>query len=190
MKFRNIADLHNKTTAILKDVQKNGYVVITNHGRPEAIIKKFSEDDIEDFILSGRALSNISDPYKYPTVKTDFLIGEGGVLQTSSEKTFKRKLDNNEIEDIFKKIIKVLKSYNATIIKVFGSFARGDFTGSSDIDLLVRFSEKKSLIDLVKIEDFLISTIGLKVDLLTENSLSPDIRKKVDKEAKLLYEKS
>ena len=48
-------------------------------------------------------------------------------------------------QTIMKKIISILKKNNASMIKVFGSFARGDFDNTSDIDLIVDFSERKSL---------------------------------------------
>ena len=59
MKFKNIAELHNKTTEILKNVKQEGYVIITNHGKPEAIIRKFSEDDIEDLVINNNVIKTI-----------------------------------------------------------------------------------------------------------------------------------
>jgi predicted nucleotidyltransferase len=76
------------------------------------------------------------------------------------------------------------------LIKVFGSFARGDFDSNSDIDLIVNFSDRKSLIDLARIEDELENSTGCKIDLLTENSISPYILERVNREAKVIYEKS
>ena len=93
-------------------------------------------------------------------------------------------------QTIMKKIISILKKNNASMIKVFGSFARGDFDHTSDIDLIVDFSERKSLIDLARIEDELKTETGFNIDLHTENSLSPYIRERVNSEAKVIYEKS
>ncbi len=57
----------------------------------------------------------------------------------------------------------------------------------SDIDLLVRFSKPKGfnwLDAAFEIED----ALGKKVDLVTENSLSPFIRENVLKDLQVLYE--
>ena len=93
-------------------------------------------------------------------------------------------------QTIMKKIISILKKNNASMIKVFGSFARGDFDNTSDIDLIVDFSDRKSLIDLARIEDELKTETGFNIDLLTKNSLSPYIIDRVNSEAKVVYEKS
>jgi len=71
---------------------------------------------------------------------------------------------------------------------VFGSYARGDHTSDSDIDLLVRLSKRKSLLDLVRIERELSERLGRKVDLLTENSISPYLRDTIQKELRVIYD--
>jgi predicted nucleotidyltransferase len=54
--------------------------------------------------------------------------------------------------------------------------ARGEATKKSDIDLLVKFGKRKSLLSVVKLERELSLALGRKVDLLTESALSPYIR--------------
>ena len=51
--MRNIAELHNKTSEVLREVNKEGYVIITSHGKAVAYIKKFSEEEIEDFVIEN-----------------------------------------------------------------------------------------------------------------------------------------
>ncbi|MBU1600207.1 nucleotidyltransferase domain-containing protein, partial [bacterium] len=58
----------------------------------------------------------------------------------------------------------------------------------SDLDLLVRFSKRKSLLDLVGIEMELTSELGIKVDLLTEKSISPYLKDRIMKELKVIYD--
>ena len=53
MKFRNIAELHNKTSEILKEIDDEGYIIITSHGKPTAMIKKISEEEIEDLVIEN-----------------------------------------------------------------------------------------------------------------------------------------
>ncbi|MBA7509455.1 hypothetical protein ES705_01405 [subsurface metagenome] len=66
MKFRNVVELHNKTSEILREIEKDEYVIITSHGKPKAIIQKFSEEDIEDFVIenSPRIRKSIEEAYK------------------------------------------------------------------------------------------------------------------------------
>ncbi len=91
-------------------------------------------------------------------------------------------------ENLFKNIIKLIKKHGAKKIAVFGSYARGEEKPKSDIDILVEFSERKSLLDLVGIEQELSDALGMKVDLLTEKSISPYLIGRIKKEMKVIYE--
>ena len=73
------------------------------------------------------------------------------------------------------------------MVGVFGSVARGEETESSDIDLLVKFSKRKSLLAIVKLERELSTALGKKVDLLTEAALSPYLREGILNELKVIY---
>lgn len=78
---------------------------------------------------------------------------------------------------------------DVAFLGVFGSFARGDFKTTSDIDLLVRFSKRKSLLELVRIEREFSSQLGKPVDLVTEDSVSPYIIKNIKRQLKTVYER-
>lgn len=88
------------------------------------------------------------------------------------------------------KILEICKKNDITFLAIFGSFARDDFTKDSDIDLLVRFSRRKSLLDLVRIEREFSEILGRKVDLLTEASISPYLKDRINKELEVIYEKA
>lgn len=90
---------------------------------------------------------------------------------------------------IFKKIISILKNNRISRISIFGSYARGENNLESDIDIIVKFSEKKSLLEIVRIERELYESIGIRVDLLTEKSISPYLIDKIKREEKVIYEK-
>jgi predicted nucleotidyltransferase len=71
---------------------------------------------------------------------------------------------------------------------VFGSHSRGEEKEGSDLDVLIQFkSEDKSLLDLIRLENNLSDLLGKKVDLVTEEALSPLIRDSVFKNLKLVY---
>ena len=85
------------------------------------------------------------------------------------------------------KITEICRENNVAMLGVFGSVARGEATEKSDIDLLVKFSERKGLLALVRLERILSDTLGRKVDLLTEAAISPYIRENILKDLRVLY---
>ena len=89
---------------------------------------------------------------------------------------------------IFKKVTSILKRYGAKEISVFGSYARGEEEKTSDLDIIVKFSERKSLFDIVGIEQELSEELGIKVDLLTEKSISPYLIDRIKKEMVVIYQ--
>jgi len=89
--------------------------------------------------------------------------------------------------EIEKTVIDVLGKYNALHIGIFGSFARGEAGPGSDLDLLVDFKERKSLLTLVRIERELSEAVGMKVDLLTEQAISPYLIDSIKSELKVVY---
>jgi len=91
-------------------------------------------------------------------------------------------------DNIFKHISQRLKGEGARKIALFGSYAKGNEEPESDIDIMVEFSERKSLLELVRIERELSEILGIKVDLLTEKSISPYLIDKIKKEMKIIYE--
>jgi len=85
------------------------------------------------------------------------------------------------------RMIDICRQNNVSMIGVFGSMARGEAKKKSDIDLIVRFSKRKSLLAMVRLERELSEALGRKVDLLTEAAISPYIREGVLKELKVIY---
>ena len=75
-------------------------------------------------------------------------------------------------------IINYLRPYNPERIGIFGSFARKEETPESDIDILVKFKETLSLLDLAKIHRELSLILGKDVDLVTEASVKNEKLKK------------
>ena len=73
----------------------------------------------------------------------------------------------------------VAKEYSVKTIGVFGSVARNEQTGESDIDLLVEFSKPVGFVTFMRLENFLSEQLGKHVDLVTSDSLKPVIRQDV-----------
>jgi len=78
-----------------------------------------------------------------------------------------------------KTIVTKLTEEGVEKVELFGSFAREEANDESDIDLLVEFSEPKTLLDIARIERQLSDKIGKEIDLVTEESLSPHIAEKI-----------
>jgi uncharacterized protein len=87
------------------------------------------------------------------------------------------------------RLIDICRQNDVSMVGVFGSMARGKAKKKSDIDLLVRFSKRKSLLAVVRLERELSEALGRKVDLLTEGALSPYLRDRILRETKVVYEK-
>jgi predicted nucleotidyltransferase len=93
---------------------------------------------------------------------------------------------NTNIKNIKQKILPVLKQYDVSRAALFGSYARGENETESDLDLLVEFKGEKSLLDLAGLKIALEELLGMKVDVLTYNSLHHLLKEKILKEQKIL----
>ncbi len=90
---------------------------------------------------------------------------------------------------IINKILPIIKEYNINYAAIFGSYARGEETKSSDLDILVSFSKPVSFFDIVEIEEKISKKVNIKkVDLVTEKALHPEIKKYVKKDLKVIYD--
>lgn len=85
-------------------------------------------------------------------------------------------------------IVAILTKNDAEWIAIFGSYARGDASPTSDIDILVTFARKKSLFSLIRIEDELTRALHMKVDLVTENAVSPYLADAIYRDAVVIYD--
>jgi len=91
-----------------------------------------------------------------------------------------------ELEGLKNKIIPILERYEVKKAAVFGSFVRGEQKENSDIDILIEFKGKKSLLDLAGLKIELEDALKRKVDVLTYNSLHPLLKDRILKEQKVI----
>lgn len=86
------------------------------------------------------------------------------------------------------KLTEICHQNNIKQLSIFGSMARGEATIDSDIDLLVKFYDRKSLLAIIKLEREISTALNRKVDLLTEAAISPYLRKGIKQDLKVIYE--
>lgn len=91
-------------------------------------------------------------------------------------------------QEIESKLVAILSKYDVQKIGIFGSYAKGVQMPDSDLDVLVNFKDVKSLLTLIRIERELSESIGVKVDLLTEQSVSPYLIDRIKSELKVIYQ--
>jgi len=70
----------------------------------------------------------------------------------------------------------VTKRYNPTLLGIFGSYARGEESEKSDLDILIDFDAKINLLELIGIEQELSELLGIKVDLITLRSVNASLK--------------
>lgn len=73
---------------------------------------------------------------------------------------------------------------------LFGSFARGEETPLSDVDLLVQYDDEGiSLLKHAAMLNELEKILNLPVDIVEDGTLRPRISENVNQERKLIYER-
>ncbi|TSA46408.1 hypothetical protein D4R51_00205 [bacterium] len=86
----------------------------------------------------------------------------------------------NNIITIKKAIVPILKRNGVVKAGIFGSYARGEATKKSDVDVLIKVKAKKfSLFDLVGLELELKKALGKDVDLLTYDGIDPLLKDRI-----------
>ena len=73
------------------------------------------------------------------------------------------------------------KRYNVKELGIFGSYARGQRKKTSDVDILVKFSPKATLFDFVGLGNYLEEKLKIKVDVVSERGIRPELRSNIIK---------
>jgi predicted nucleotidyltransferase len=76
-------------------------------------------------------------------------------------------------KDIFR------QRYRITEVGIFGSYARGEQTATSDVDVLVDYEQAPPLSKLVELQEYLSDLVGMPVDVVTKKGLKPRIREQI-----------
>jgi len=95
-------------------------------------------------------------------------------------------LKEDQIDEIKKTLIDVLRKHEVKKAALFGSIVRGEATEESDIDLLIEFEGRKSLLDLAGLKLDLQELLRRRVDVLTYKSLHPLLRERILSEQEVI----
>jgi hypothetical protein len=75
--------------------------------------------------------------------------------------------------------IKLKKRFGIKEIGIFGSYARGEQTEKSDVDILVDFYELPDVFDLLKLERSLRRLLRCKVDVVRKPAIRKELRDRI-----------
>jgi len=91
----------------------------------------------------------------------------------------KRIKNTKEIEKIKEKITPILKQYKVTKAGIFGSYARGEQTKKSDVDILIEIGAWASLITLIRLRRNLQEALGKKVDVVEYETIRKELKEQI-----------
>ncbi|MDE0633185.1 MAG: nucleotidyltransferase family protein [Caldilineaceae bacterium] len=88
-------------------------------------------------------------------------------------------------------VLTLLRAHKATLsqrfgvteLALFGSFARDQNAGESDVDILVRFDRPATSDTYFGTQFYIEDLLGLQVDLVTDKALRVELRPYVEREA-------
>jgi uncharacterized protein len=80
-------------------------------------------------------------------------------------------------------ILRAAARHHATHVRVFGSVRRGDATGSSDLDLLVRMRPEASVLDQIALARELEGRLKRRVDVVNDDSVYWYVEPQIQAEA-------
>ncbi len=76
----------------------------------------------------------------------------------------------------------VVQKYRVREIGIFGSFARGDQSRTSDVDILVDYNGIPDLFEFINLERYLQRLLRKKVDLVRKPAIRKELKDRILKE--------
>ena len=96
------------------------------------------------------------------------------------------------VDTIREKTVPILRNYPVNKAILFGSYAKGNATIGSDIDLYIDTNGKLRGLDFVGLLEILVDTLGMDIDLIDRSHIEPDslIMQEIENGGMVIYEKS
>jgi predicted nucleotidyltransferase/plasmid maintenance system antidote protein VapI len=178
--LREVATFLDMDQAILSKIERGQRNITREH-----IIKLADYYEVNQEVLLAAWLSD----------KIMYTIGEEEsalkALQMAEEQVAYRTFQKTDRKAILTVIKDMLRNFS-TIRRawIYGSFSRGDDKPGSDIDMAIEADDSFSYFDLAEIQHQIEQAIQRKVDIGFIDAFKPHIRKNVETDLKLVYEKS
>jgi predicted nucleotidyltransferase len=97
-------------------------------------------------------------------------------------------------EEIKRLIIETLRPFGVKRIALFGSFARNEHGPQSDVDILVRLDKSKKCkpmgLEWFTLDQEISMKIGAPVDLVSEDAVPESLRRFIENDLEVIYEKA
>lgn len=134
------------------------------------IEKKMTQQEVADLVgISLRSYKSYeNDEEKRDTIKYNYIVEQLSKINYIDEET-----GILELEDIVRKCTEVFERYEVSFCYLFGSYAKGKATQTSDVDLLIS-ANVKGLIFYGLVEEIR-TALHKKVDVLDMNQLKENI---------------
>ena len=134
------------------------------------IEKKMTQQDVADLVgISLRSYKSYeNDEKKQNTIKYNYIVEQLSKINQIDEDT-----GILELEDIVRKCSKVFERYDVSFCYLFGSYAKGKATQTSDVDLLISANVKG--LKFYGLVEEIRTTLHKKVDVLDVNQLKENI---------------
>ena len=134
------------------------------------IEKKMTQQEVADLVgISLRSYKSYeNDEEKQDTIKYNYIIEQLSKINYIDEET-----GLLELEDIVRKCSKVFERYEVSFCYLFGSYAKGKATPTSDVDLLISTNVKG--LKFYGLVEEIRTTLHKKVDVLDMNQLKDNI---------------
>ena len=134
------------------------------------IEKKMTQQEVADLVgISLRSYKSYeNDEEKQNTIKYNYIVEKLSKINQIDEET-----GILELEDIVQKCSKVFERYEVSFCYLFGSYAKGKATQTSDVDLLISANVKG--IKFYGLVEEIRTALHKKVDVLDMNQLKDNI---------------
>lgn len=134
------------------------------------IEKKMTQQEVADLVgISLRSYKSYeNDEEKRETIKYKYIVEQLSKINYIDEET-----GILELEDIVRKCTEVFKEYEVSFCYLFGSYAKGKATQTSDVDLLISANVKG--LKFYGLVEEIRTALHKKVDVLDMNQLKENI---------------
>ena len=134
------------------------------------IDKKMTQQEVADLVgISLRSYKSFeNDEEKRDTIKYNYIVEQLSKINHIDEET-----GILELEDIVRKCSKVFEKYEVSFCYLFGSYAKGKATQTSDVDLLISANVKG--LKFYGLVEEIRTALRKKVDVLDMNQLKENI---------------